>query len=164
MSLAKKGDVVHKGNSVTFQLAVCKVNQKVMAVNVRAVRERKSATLETMKGQYGFLNYEVSEKSGETKKLGFPLSEVRNGANLQVGDTLEFDLVRTGRNNKLVAMNVNRIKEKEATPRPAALINRIKAMAISEDGPRVIAIREPRGPDGSRGFALQSAVPVSAVA
>lgn len=165
MSLSKKGEVVHKGNSVSFQLAVCKVTQKVMAVNVKAVRERKTGTLGSLKGQFGYLNYEA-EKGAEPKKLMFSLSEVRNGSNLQVGDILEFDLVRTGRNNKQVAMNVNRIKEKGkgATPRPAALVNRIKAMTLSDDGPRVIAIRAPKGPDGSRGFALSSAAAVPAVA
>ncbi|OQR77657.1 cold shock domain-containing protein E1-like, partial [Tropilaelaps mercedesae] len=164
MSLSKKGDVIHKGNSVTFQLAVCKVTQKVMAVTVKVVRERKTATLEALKGQYGYLNYDVSEKGGDTKKLLFPLNEVRNGVNLQIGDILEFDLVKAGRNNKFVAMNVSRIKEKETAPRPAALVNRIKGMAISDDGPRVIAIREPKGPDGSRGFALSAVAVVPAVA
>jgi len=149
MSLAKQGEVLQKNDLVEFQLATCRASGKVFAVNVKSIR--KVATIESMKGQLAFLNYDL--EGG--RKLSFNTSDVseKPKSDFSAGDVVEFDLAR-GRNNKLVATNVKRIREKEASPRPAALINRIKSMAISEEGPRVVAIRQPKGPDGTKGFLL----------
>lgn len=148
MSLAKAGEVVQRNDRVEFQLAVCKVSGRVFAVNVKSIR--KQAAIEMMKGNIAILNYELDGN----RKLTFNTSEVvmQNGSReFSPGDVVEFDLIRS-RNNKLVATAVTRIREKEASPRPASLINRMKSMAVSEEGPRVVAIRQPKGPDGSRGF------------
>lgn len=38
-------------------------------------------------------------------------------------------------------------------PRPERLINRLKHLMVEENlGPKIVVIRQPRGPDGTRGF------------
>lgn len=36
--------------------------------------------------------------------------------------------------------------------RPERLLNRLRPVSIEDTGPRVIVIRQPKGPDGSSGF------------
>lgn len=38
------------------------------------------------------------------------------------------------------------------TQRPDWLANRMRTMSIDENGPRFYVIRQPKGPDGTRGF------------
>lgn len=55
-----------------------------------AVRQKKRAIVDSIKGQFGFLDYEVEEG----KKLFFHMSEVQgNSYNLYPGDTVEFSIV-----------------------------------------------------------------------
>lgn len=57
---------------------------------VTAVRLKKRAIVDSIKGQFGFLDYEVEEG----KKLFFHMSEVQgNSYNLYPGDTVEFSIV-----------------------------------------------------------------------
>lgn len=38
-------------------------------------------------------------------------------------------------------------------PRPERLINRLKHLMVEENiGPKIVVIRQPRGPDGTKGF------------
>ena len=57
-------------------------------------------------GHFGFLSYEVEEG----KKLFFHTTEVKDGAQLQAGDTVEFVLVTNHRNGKSSACNVTKVR------------------------------------------------------
>lgn len=57
---------------------------------VTAVRKKNRAVVDSIKGQFGFLDYEVEEG----KKLFFHMSEVQgNSFNLYPGDTVEFSII-----------------------------------------------------------------------
>ncbi len=61
-----------------------------LEIQVTAIRQKKRATVDSIKGQFGFLDYEVEEG----KKLFFHMSEVQgNSYNLYPGDTVEFSIV-----------------------------------------------------------------------
>jgi cold shock CspA family protein len=61
-----------------------------LKIQVTAIRQKKRATVDSIKGQFGFLDYEVEEG----KKLFFHMSEVQgNSYNLYPGDTVEFSIV-----------------------------------------------------------------------
>lgn len=84
-SLINKRDLLQKSDPVVF-----KVDETGRAVDVTAVRKKKRAVVDSIKGQFGFLNFEVEEG----KKLFFHMSEVHgNHNNLYPGDTVEFAVV-----------------------------------------------------------------------
>lgn len=59
-------------------------------VKVTAVRQKKRAVVDSIKGQFGFLDYEVDEG----KKLFFHMSEVQGSSySLYPGDTVEFSII-----------------------------------------------------------------------
>lgn len=82
-SLTNKRDLLQKDDYVVF-----KVDEAGRAAEVTAVRQKNRATIDMIKGQYGFLNYENG------RKLFFHMSEVQgNSNNLFPGDTVEFSVV-----------------------------------------------------------------------
>lgn len=84
-SLNNKRDLLQKGDIVTF-----KVDEAGRAADITAVRQKKRATVDSIRGQFGFLNYEVEDG----KKLFFHMSEVQgNATSLHQGDTVEFSVV-----------------------------------------------------------------------
>lgn len=76
------------------------------AANIVAVRKRLRATVDAIKGHFGFLAYEVEEG----KKLFFHMTEVKDNVTLQVGDTVEFVLVTNHRSGKSSACNVVKVR------------------------------------------------------
>lgn len=59
-------------------------------LQVTAVRQKKRAVVDSIKGQFGFLDYEVDEG----KKLFFHMTEVQGSSyNLYPGDTVEFSII-----------------------------------------------------------------------
>jgi len=80
--------------------------------------------------------------------LFFHMTEVHDNAELSSGDEVEFVVVQNQRNSKYSAVSLRKIVGQK---RPERLISRLKS--VSDDcGPRLIAIRAPRGPDGTKGF------------
>jgi cold shock CspA family protein len=143
-SLADKRDFLQKGDLVKFQVAKVNSTGEKRATKIAAVRKILRAKVDLVKGQFGFLQHEAEEG----KKLFFHMSEVHGNAELQAGDTVEFVVVHNQRNGKYSAVSLRKISE---TKRPERLMSRLK----SEDvGPRIIALRQPRGPDGTKGFAM----------
>ncbi|XP_037906912.1 cold shock domain-containing protein E1 isoform X3 [Hermetia illucens] len=141
-SLNNKRDLLQKGDIVTF-----KVDEAGRAADITAVRQKKRATVDSIRGQFGFLNYEVEDG----KKLFFHMSEVQgNATSLHQGDTVEFSVVTNQRNGKSSACNVVKIND-----RPDRLISRLKLNSIDDSVPRLIVIRAPKGPQG-KGFSLQA--------
>ncbi|KAG8247523.1 Cold shock domain-containing protein E1 [Homalodisca vitripennis] len=150
-SLANKRELLQVGDPVQFQ-----VDSEGRAANVTAIRIKKKATVESIKGCYGFLNYEVEEG----KKLFFHMSEVkdREKDKLSPGDTVEFVLVTHNRNKKSFATGVSKLSEAQAGQRPERLISRLRTVSL-DDGPKLVATRQPRGPDGTKGFSATHRVP-----
>lgn len=101
MGLSNKRELLQIGDPVQFQ-----VDSDGNACNVAAVRKKRRATVDAVKGPFGFLAYEVDEG----KKLFFHMSEVCDNAKLQPGDQVEFVLVTNQRSGKSSACNVVRIK------------------------------------------------------
>lgn len=144
-SLTDKRDFLQKGDVVKFQIAAAK-NGAERAVNVAAVRKYIRAKVESVKDKYGFLSYEAEEG----KKLFFHMTEVHDGAEIGVGDEVEFVVVQNQRNGKYSACSLRKISIKR---RPERLLSRLKSMNDEMVGPRVVVIRPPKGPDGTPGFA-----------
>ncbi|XP_011181278.1 cold shock domain-containing protein E1 isoform X1 [Zeugodacus cucurbitae] len=142
-SLVNKRDLLQKGDLVTF-----KIDEIGRAAEINAVRQKKRATVDSIKGQFGFLNYEIEDG----KKLFFHMSEVQgNAVALHPGDTVEFSVVTNQRNGKSSACNVVKIND-----RPDRLISRLKLNA-DDTVPRLIITRAPRGPQ-SKGFLPQARI------
>ncbi|CAE1158585.1 Cold shock domain-containing protein E1 [Acanthosepion pharaonis] len=138
-SLADKRDFLQKGDVVKFQIATVKSTGKKRAVCVAAMRSYVRAKVDSVKGLYGFLNYEVEDG----KKLFFHMTEVHDSIELQPGDEVEFVVVQNQRNAKYSACSLRKITD---TRRPERLLSRLKSFT-EETGPRVILIRPPQGPD-----------------
>jgi len=144
-SLADKRDFLQKGDIVKFQVAVVKSTGQLRATRIAAVRKYQQAKVDSVKGQFGFLNYEVEDG----KKLFFHMTEVHDAqSGLHSGDEVEFVVVQNQRNGKYSACSLRKISEKK---RPERLISRLKSVG-DDGGPKVTVIRQPKGPDGSKGF------------
>lgn len=70
-----------------------------------------------------------------------------------------FFLILLQRNGKSSACNVVKVMDGNGTVRPERLLARLKINSVDETGPRLIVVRPPKGPDGSRGFAAQYRMP-----
>lgn len=101
MGLVNKRELLQVGDAVQFQM-----DSTGRAANIVAVRKKLRATVDAIKGQFGFLAYEVEEG----KKLFFHTSEVKDYTSLQVGDQVEFVLVTNQRSGKSSACNVVKVK------------------------------------------------------
>uniref|UniRef100_A0A8C5AW69 Cold shock domain containing E1 n=1 Tax=Gadus morhua TaxID=8049 RepID=A0A8C5AW69_GADMO len=150
MGMASKADCLQKGELVKFQL--CTVVQTGQKMACSVVPQRR-ALVECVKDQFGFITYEV----GESKKLFFHVKEVQDGLELQTGDEVEFSVVLNQRTGKCSACNVRRgPTEPVVTPRPERLVNRLKSITLDDaSAPRLVIVRQPRGPDNSKGFSVE---------
>lgn len=147
-SLAEKHELLQKGDVVQFQIGVSKNTGQQRAINIKAIRTSFQATVDTIKGNFGFLSHEVEEG----KKLFFHMSEVKGGASLQSGDKVEFVILHHQRTGKYSACRVVKIGDGQPTQRPERLISRLRSISSSANNPRFIVVRQPRGPDGTKGF------------
>ncbi|XP_041656151.1 cold shock domain-containing protein E1 isoform X9 [Cheilinus undulatus] len=152
MGMANKADCLQKGELVKFQ--VCTVTQTGQKMACNVIPQRR-AVVECVKDQFGFITYEV----GESKKLFFHVKEVQDGLELQTGDEVEFTVVLNQRTGKCSACNVRRVSEGPkpvVTPRPDRLVNRLKSITLDDaSAPRLVIVRQPRGPDNSKGFNVE---------
>lgn len=140
MGLLNKADILQVGDPVSFQ-----VDDEGMATNIVPMRKKRRATVDTINGGFGFLSVQMED----CKRLFFHMSEVRSNRNeLQAGDTVEFVVLTNPRNGKLSACSVMKVTKE----RPPHLLARIRNLNLDQDTPRVIVLRTPKGPDGSRGF------------
>ncbi|KAA0714099.1 Cold shock domain-containing protein E1 N-ras upstream gene protein [Triplophysa tibetana] len=152
VGMGNKGDCLQKGEMVKFQECTVPQTGQKMACNIMPQRR---ALVECVKDQFGFITYEV----GESKKLFFHVKEVQDGLELQAGDEVEFSVIFNQRTGKCSACNVRRVCEGPkpvATPRPDRLVNRLKSITLDDtNAPRLVIIRQPRGPDNSKGFSVE---------
>merc|ERR1719320_2112177 len=135
LSLEDRRDFIQIGDQVTFQVCREQSNNTERAVNVKVNRETQTAQIDSIKGEYGFIDYEVSNEAG-VGKLFFHMSEVRDEpALLSVGSTVEFSVVYNQRSGKYSASKVKLIQ------RPERL--RVKSLT---DSFQQSVIRQPKGP------------------
>ncbi|XP_014206710.1 cold shock domain-containing protein E1 [Copidosoma floridanum] len=146
MGLSNKRELLQTGDPVQFQ-----VDSDGNACNIVAVRKKRRATVDAVKGPFGFLAYEVDEG----KKLFFHMSEVCDNAKLQPGDQVEFVLVTNQRSGKSSACNVVRLNDAVQQQRPERLISRLRTVSLDDSGPKLIVVRQPKGPDGTKGFSQE---------
>lgn len=85
-SLTNKRDLLQKDDYVVF-----KIDSSQRAADVTAIRQKLRANVDSIKGQFGFLDFEVDEG----KKLFFHMTEVQGlSTNLHSGDCVEFSVVK----------------------------------------------------------------------
>ncbi|KAJ8687739.1 hypothetical protein QAD02_023533 [Eretmocerus hayati] len=145
MGLQSRRELLQLGDPVQFQ-----VGSDGHATNIVAVREKHRATVDTVKGPYGFLNYEIEDG----KKLFFHMTEVRDGVKVQPGDQVEFVLMYNHQSKKSSACQVVRISD-VPQQRPERLISRLRTVSLEDSGPKLIVVRQPKGPDGTTGFSQE---------
>lgn len=46
--------------------------------------------------------------------------------------------------------------DSDVQARPERLISRLRTISLDDTGPRLIVIRQPRGPEGSKGFSSEA--------
>ncbi|XP_050309482.1 cold shock domain-containing protein E1 isoform X2 [Anthonomus grandis grandis] len=141
MGLVNKRELLQVGDQVQFQ-----VDSTNRAAGIVAVRKKLRATVDAIKGHFGFLAYEVEEG----KKLFFHMTEVKDNVQLNVGDTVEFVLVTNHRSGKSSACNVIKVSDVQA--RPERLMSRLRTISLDDTGPKLLVVRQPKGPDGTKGF------------
>lgn len=145
-SLVDPKDPIQPGDNVVFQLAVNKASDHTFATNITILRKRIISRVDTVKGEYGFLAYEVEEG----RKLYFRMSDVLGEETLHPGDDVEFVIV-TQRDGKHSAKQLQKLASSTDSPRPDRLISKLKSMDV--DGLlKVTVLRPPKGPDGTKGF------------
>jgi cold shock CspA family protein len=148
-SLSNKKELLQVNDPVQFN---ADLNEE-FAMNIHATREKLRAMVEAMKGQYGFLSYEVDEG----RKLFFHTSEVESNESLSEGDEVEFVVITNKRTGKHSACCVRKLS---SSKRPERLISKLKAMNLEDaarSGRKIVVLRQPKGPDGSKGFAAKRA-------
>ncbi|XP_033109405.1 cold shock domain-containing protein E1-like [Anneissia japonica] len=151
--LTDKHEFLQAGDKVRFQIGVSRTDDKEWACNITALRKFIRSKVDSLKGQYGFIDYEMEEG----KKLFFHMSEVQDGIDLQVGDEVEFVMICNQQNGRYSAVNVRRLSNRQ---RPEHLVHKLKTnQSLEKRGPRFIVTRQPRGPNGTKGFELQRQVP-----
>lgn len=148
-SLKNKRDLLQKDDMVTF-----KVDEQNRAVEVTSIRTKKQAKVDSVKGLFGFLDFEVEEG----KKLFFHMSEVQGGGCLYPGDSVEFSIVTNQRNGKTSACNMVKVADANGV-RSDRLLSRIKLNSVDDSGPRLTVLRPPKGPDGTKGFHISVRAP-----
>ncbi|KAG9485527.1 hypothetical protein GDO78_008549 [Eleutherodactylus coqui] len=152
VGMVNKADCLQKGETVKFQLCVLSQNGQTMACNIEPLRR---GTVECVKDQFGFINYEI----GDSKKLFFHVKEIQDGVELQAGDEVEFSVILNQRTGKCSGCNVTLISkgpELVAAPRPDRLVSRLKSITLDDaSAPRLMVVRQPRGPDNTKGFGIE---------
>ncbi|XP_067913105.1 cold shock domain-containing protein E1 isoform X3 [Heterodontus francisci] len=152
VSLANKTDCLQKGETIKFQLCTVALTGQKLAYDATPLRR---GTVDCMKDQFGFINYEV----GDGKKLFFRVNEVLDGVELQPGDEVEFSVILNQRTGKCSACNVFRVSEGPrpvAAPRPDRLVHRLKSITLDDaSAPKLVVLRQPKGPDNTKGFTAE---------
>lgn len=143
-NLMDKQEVLQKGDSVRFQLASVRSTGKRIATGIALSRRFLHARVDCIKGQTAFLCPDPEDG----KKTSFRLTDVVSGGEISVGDEVEYILIQSRPNSKPVATNVRKISERQ---RPERLISRLKSVG-DDIGPKMVVTRQPRGPDGTKGF------------
>jgi len=131
---------------VTFSVAVG-FNYSTRAVNIVLENETRKGKIDTIKGQFGFIDFTCEEN----KKIFFHNSEIDGGFELRAGDEVEFYAQYNLKSGKPCASKLRRINNLQ---RPDRLITKLKSINFDENTrQKLIIVRQPRNADEkSKGF------------
>lgn len=139
---------LQEGDQVQFQVGIGVQGGSLRAVNITSRREFTRGRIENVKGQYGFITY-TSE--GRSENVFFHMNSLAGSSefsDLKAGDEVEFLLTFSQKAQKNSAIHVKKLS---ASVRPERLLR--KPTTPSALAP-VAVIRQPKGPDGTKGFAV----------
>ncbi|CAF4407626.1 unnamed protein product, partial [Rotaria sp. Silwood2] len=133
-------------DSVTFSVAVG-LDYSTRAVNIILENEMRKGKIDTVKGQFGFIDFACEEN----KKIFFHNSEIDGGFELRPGDDVEFYAQYNLKSGKPCASKLRRVNNLQ---RPDRLITKLKSINFDENKrQKLIIIRQPRNVDEkSKGF------------
>lgn len=158
-SLMEKKEALQAGDKVTFQVWYDEKSHQHRAMNVSCRRSTLRGTIESVKGQFGFISYNGAE---DGRSVFFHLSEVidHHGKPLQAGEEVSFVIVKSHKNAKKSAVRVQKIIDE----RPEHLARRrSNKFSESSNGNKFGVLRQPKGPDGTNGFTLDRSVSIEEV-
>lgn len=81
----------------------------------------------------------------------FNKAEVPAQTKLKVGDTVDFYVVKNRKTDKTYAIDINKLNSSNKSLSSDLTIYKTSSVKI-ENGPKVIVIRQPKAPDGTKGF------------
>lgn len=124
---------------------------------------RLRARVKHLKEGYGFLSYHGPEVVGIEGDLFFHMNDVLDNVELHVDDEVEFSLGINPARQQYFALQIKRVSESTFVVRHP--LRRETTDAGAEPaGPRLTVVRQPRGPDGTRGFRKTPASTAAALA
>ncbi|CAF0930031.1 unnamed protein product [Rotaria sp. Silwood1] len=131
---------------VTFSVAVG-LDYSTRAVNIILENEIRKGKIDTVKGQFGFIDFACEEN----KKIFFHNSEIDGGFELRLGDEVEFYAQYNLKSGKPCASKLRRVNNLQ---RPDRLITKLKSINFDENKrQKLIIVRQPRNADEkSKGF------------
>lgn len=108
----------------------------------------------TLQRLYGFLK---PDNPGIVGNIYFNAAEIRSNVKIKFGDKVDFLLVKNKKTEKFYAIDINRLDENQFTSNGGSTATDrqfIRNFIINKEtnGPKVIAIRQPKAPDGTKGF------------
>lgn len=154
ISLKFYKDYISIGDTVRFQVATNPVSKKKRAYNVEVIRDRIKGTVLTLQRMYGFLKPDQGSCSGN---VYFNAAEIRSGTTIKNGDRVDFYLIKNEKTDKYYAIDICKLDSTNSSFPAGSCTDRtlLKSFLMktcNENGPKVIVIRQPRAPDGSKGF------------
>lgn len=168
-------DYISVGDVVKFQVAISPITKKRRAYNIEVLRERFKVcstiltiillilnvllfqgTIFVISRMYGFVKADIEN---ETRKIYFNKGEVSGNPRLKIGDLVDFYLVDNRKSDKSYAIDIVKLADAEfcqsASPNDDRPIFK-NLVKDKESGPKVVVIRQPRAPDGTKGFNTRS--------
>ncbi|OTF81495.1 hypothetical protein BLA29_009672, partial [Euroglyphus maynei] len=111
-------------------------------------------TVLTLQRLYGFLK---PDNPGIVGNIYFNAAEIRTNVKIKFGDKVDFLLVKNKKTDKFYAIDINRLDDHQLTSIGSTTTTdrqfiRNFFMNKEMNGPKVIAIRQPKAPDGTKGF------------
>lgn len=128
-----------------------------------------------MSRMYGFVKVNIEN---ETRKVYFNRGEVNGSPRLKAGDVVDFYLVDNKKSDKCYAIDIVKLESAEAAASglggsgaaggnqqnddsvSSPSVPRFKNLQLAKDkaesGPKVVVIRQPRAPDGTKGFTART--------
>jgi cold shock CspA family protein len=139
------------GVQVQFQVGLAVDGGGMRAVNIVSRHAFLRGNVESIKGQgqYGFISY---QNEGGPGSVFFHMNSLTGGCDpgdLRPGDEVEFLISVSHKTQKTSAIHVKKLS---ASVRPDRLIRRT---SMPNNLTSTVIIRQPKGPDGTKGFSQQ---------
>lgn len=139
---------LQEGDLVQFQVGLAVDGTGLRAVNIVSRHAFLRGHVESIKGQgqYGFIGY---QNEGGPGSVFFHINSLTGGcdpSDLRPGDEVEFLISVSHKTQKTSAIHVKKLS---ASVRPDRLIRRT---SMPNNLTSTVIIRQPKGPDGTKGF------------